>query len=241
MRLYGLACVSLVVSFLVACAGPSSGRAAPPPSVVPPPDAAAIDAICSTRFAGLFASVLVYREATAVRALELRPDLTRASHPPTTIYDATGTLVLTIPEYPVVPGSDEARGWTEKRQAAIGAAQPAETIRCALATEPIHALRDVHQGRHVVEGFVATVYACPPCPPNADCKPCIGDFVVLAEDDLAGGAPDPRSERVMRVFVENPRAFESGRRYRVMLRVRGPTDPGRRIDDAVLIGAQRLR
>ena len=234
-------CVFLIAWFLVACAGPSEGRAAPPDPAAPPPDAAAIDAICSTRFAGLFASVLVYRAATVVRALELRPDLSRASHPPTTIYDAAGTLVLTIPEHPVVPGSDEDRSWTEKRQVAIGAAQPAETIPCALPTEAIHALRDVHQGRHVVEGFVASVYACPPCPPNADCKPCIGDFVVLTEDKSAGGVPDPRSDRVMRVFVENPRAFETGLRYRVMLRLRGPADPARRIDDAVLIAAQPLR
>ncbi|MDX2027463.1 MAG: hypothetical protein SFW62_02375 [Alphaproteobacteria bacterium] len=42
-----------------------------------------------------------------------------------------------------------------------------------------------------VEGHVVKIYKCPPCPPPGQCKPCMGDNIVISEnnkliDDYSG-------------------------------------------------------
>lgn len=34
-----------------------------------------------------------------------------------------------------------------------------------------------------VEGWVSRTYTCPPCPPDALCKPCMGNNLVLSEEN----------------------------------------------------------
>lgn len=53
-----------------------------------------------------------------------------------------------------------------------------------------------------IKAQVTEVYHCPPCPPGAQCKPCIGDHLVVKDSDISPGAQT-------RVFVEKPDQFKN--------------------------------
>ena len=117
--------------------GPTASRPPEPPSPPPstPPRREAVPgvylAICSGQFGGDFASIQVYRSpAGDVQVLELRPDITKASHPPTIFYGPDGAEVGVIPEHPVVPGSAEALELGAIRTRAVGDASVAEQVSC---------------------------------------------------------------------------------------------------------------
>jgi hypothetical protein len=42
--------------------------------------------------------------------------------------------------------------------------------------------RDEVAGPFRIEGYVFETYKCPPCPPGAMCKPCIGDHAVITDN-----------------------------------------------------------
>src|SRR5205085_3091040 len=59
--------------------------------------------------------------------------------------------------------------------------------------------------------FVNSIYNCPPCPKGADCKPCIGDHIMVA-DSLNGKIQ-------FRVFVKEPAKFSVGEKYTLLIRL----------------------
>ncbi len=112
------------------------------------------------------------------------------------------------------------------------ASAPAATAAAPLATPNPGA------GTFVVEGFVAKVYTCPPCPPGAMCKPCMGDNVVLSD------APAPIADyaglgaRDLIVFVPSRADLDRlavGRRVRLTVRARGTKTTSRPMNDLELL------
>jgi hypothetical protein len=63
----------------------------------------------------------------------------------------------------------------------------------------------------VVSAFVNSVYNCPPCPKGADCKPCIGNHIMVA-DSL-------NAKKQFRVFVNEPGKFSIGEKYILLIRL----------------------
>ncbi len=107
----------------------ASVSASPSASAAIPADV--VKAICTSQFGGELASIEVYRRADgSVQTLELRPDITKVSHPPSQFFDLSGAVTATIPEFPVEPGSDEAKKWSDVRAGAVGDAKVAESIGC---------------------------------------------------------------------------------------------------------------
>ncbi len=62
-----------------------------------------------------------------------------------------------------------------------------------------------------VEGFVTHIYKCPQCPPNALCKPCVGDHIIISQD----------SGLKLRVFTKGMETFELGKKYTFAIRTIG--------------------
>jgi len=58
--------------------------------------------------------------------------------------------------------------------ASAPAAPAAGSVTAFLAQHP-------GSGSATVTGYVTYIYKCPPCPPNAKCKPCMGDNLVLSD------------------------------------------------------------
>lgn len=82
-----------------------------------------------------------------------------------------------------------------------------------------------------IEGFVIDISKCPPCPPGAVCKPCLGDHLV-ATDRL----DDKDPLRRLRIFTANPDQFAINKSYVFTVKVRGRKQPGRAIDQVDLLG-----
>src|SRR5216684_3460234 len=75
------------------------------------------------------------------------------------------------------------------------------------------------EGTFRMEGaYVLEVHKCPPCPPGAQCKPCLGDYIVVA-DKL--DEKDPLLIKRLRVFTAKPEKFELKWKYSFVAKVRG--------------------
>lgn len=60
---------------------------------------------------------------------------------------------------------------------------PAPGLAAAPETGSVATLLAKHpgSGSATVTGYVNYIYRCPPCPPGAHCKPCMGDNLVLSD------------------------------------------------------------
>jgi hypothetical protein len=64
-------------------------------------------------------------------------------------------------------------------------------------------------GTAELAGYVVEKYACPPCPPGAMCKPCMGDSVPIADTPTA---PPAKGLRILCPATSLPE-FQPGRFY----------------------------
>jgi hypothetical protein len=71
-------------------------------------------------------------------------------------------------------------------------------------------------GPVMLVGYVVQVRPCPPCPRDAQCKPCQGDLIELADDPAAPDAPVLAVLMPAAALVQ----FQAGRRYRLFVEVR---------------------
>ncbi len=92
------------------------------------------------------------------------------------------------------------------------------------------------EGTFRMEGaYVLEIHKCPPCPPGAQCKPCLGDYVVIT-DNL--DEKDPALIKRLRVFTSRPERlewFELKKNCSFIARVRGKVPRGKPIEDLDLI------
>ena len=84
-----------------------------------------------------------------------------------------------------------------------------------------------------IRGYVIETYECPPCPPGAQCKPCIGNYIVITDNV---NEKDPKFIRRLRVFTGKTKPlFTSKENYLFTVKVRGKVQEGHAIEDADLI------
>lgn len=80
-----------------------------------------------------------------------------------------------------------------------------------------------------IRGYATDIYVCPPCPPGAQCKPCIENhFMVTNKKTKDPQKPGLRA----RVFSENSNRVVSGRRYELVVYFRSKV---RTVDNLGLI------
>ena len=60
-----------------------------------------------------------------------------------------------------------------------------------------------------IKAFVNNIYNCPVCPPGMQCKPCIGNHIMVS-DSL-------NSKKQFRVFVKEPGKFSIGEKYILLI------------------------
>ena len=94
------------------------------------------------------------------------------------------------------------------------------------------------KGTFIVVAFVIQTYKCPPCPPNAMCKPCIGDHLVVTDNV---DEKDPVRIQRLRIFTDKPEQFELKKKYSFTVKVRGKVPSGRAIQDVDLISFEPLK
>jgi hypothetical protein len=83
-----------------------------------------------------------------------------------------------------------------------------------------------------IEGYVIQTYKCPPCPPGAMCKPCIGDHIVITDNVKEA---DPTLVKHLRIFTDKPEQFELKKKYSFVVKVKGKPRKDRAIEEVDLI------
>jgi hypothetical protein len=85
--------------------------------------------ICAIRCGGPMSTIAVYRDGNGKVSRLLRL-YGACSHNAALYFDATGTPTETIPETPVVVGSDEAKAFESRGNRQVVGLQRAETVSC---------------------------------------------------------------------------------------------------------------
>jgi hypothetical protein len=97
---------------------------------------------------------------------------------------------------------------------------------------------DSIKGAFVVVGFVIQTYKCPPCPPQAMCKPCLGDHILVTDHP---DEKDPARIQRLRIFADKPEQFKLKNKYSFTVRPRGRTAPGRPLEEVDLISFELVK
>jgi hypothetical protein len=79
----------------------------------------------------------------------------------------------------------------------------------------------------LITAFVTSIYKCPPCPPGAICKPCIGDHVTISD------VPNT-TDKSIRVLTKDFEKYSVGKKYTFLIKLHKTKD--KQIFEAVLIG-----
>jgi hypothetical protein len=83
-------------------------------------------------------------------------------------------------------------------------------------------------------GYVSKIYKCPPCPPGAHCKPCMGNNFVLSQVKRRLGLYTLDDLDVI-VFAAHPEQVQLGKLYEVTVRDAGRRHSNRNINDLRLV------
>lgn len=96
------------------------------------------------------------------------------------------------------------------------------------------------EGSFKITGYIAKIYTCPPCPPGAACKPCMGDNVVLCDRKAPIASYDGMAEDALIVFGTGPKLarLRLGKRYRVTIEVRATRHTSAPYNDVWLTHAE---
>lgn len=85
------------------------------------------------------------------------------------------------------------------------------------------------------EGYVVKRYECPPCPPGAQCKPCMKDNIVISENNKLLDTYTLTNSEII-VFANNPKQFELGKKYSFSVKLLDSKSTNEPINDIELVG-----
>lgn len=96
------------------------------------------------------------------------------------------------------------------------------------------------KGIFETKGFVAKVYTCPPCPPDAQCKPCMGNNIVISEENKSLDNYD-LTEKEMIIFTVKAKEFTKGKKYNFKVKIINSNKTSANLNDAELISAELIK
>jgi hypothetical protein len=100
--------------------------------------------------------------------------------------------------------------------------------------------RNPDSGFFDVEGYVAKVFTCPPCPAGAECMPCMPENIVISEELKTIEAYTSITSSEMLIFVQNPeQLFTLGEYYRLSIQVMEFRTTDEPLNDVELVGYSR--
>lgn len=92
------------------------------------------------------------------------------------------------------------------------------------------------EGVFETKGFVAKISVCPACPPNAQCKPCMKDNIIISEENKILETYD-LTEKEMIIFTNKARSFEVGEEYIFKFKITDKKTTSSKLNDVELISA----
>jgi len=64
-----------------------------------------------------------------------------------------------------------------------------------------------------IAGYIVKAYTCPSCPIGAQCKPCMGNNIVVSETNALRQTYDGLSSSEFILYTDQPTQFELGKKY----------------------------
>jgi len=95
-------------------------------------------------------------------------------------------------------------------------------------------IQNYTSGIFQIEGFIVKIYACPPCPSGAMCKPCMRDNIVISESNKGFG-DYLLSNTEMIIFTNITSQFELGKKYLFSINITHAKSTGDSLNDIELI------
>lgn len=100
--------------------------------------------------------------------------------------------------------------------------------------------RSPTSGSFDVEGYVAKIFSCPPCPAGAECMPCMPENIVISEQMKTIEAYSSITSSEMIIFAQKPeQLFALGEHYRFSIRVMDFRTTDEVLNDVELLGYSR--
>jgi hypothetical protein len=90
-------------------------------------------------------------------------------------------------------------------------------------------------GIYLTEGYVVRKYECPPCPPEDQCKPCMRSNIVISENDILLDTYNI-SDTELLVFTEDTKKFETGKKYKFLIKFLDTRSTSGPVNDVELVG-----
>jgi hypothetical protein len=93
---------------------------------------------------------------------------------------------------------------------------------------------DLDDGPFRIEGVVTDIHKCPPCPAGAQCKPCLGDYLLITDNP---DEKDPALKRRLRIFARRAELdrLEVAQKYTFLVKVRGKLRDGKSLEEVDLV------
>jgi len=120
--------------------------------------------------------------------------------------------------------------------------QSNHTVAADLTLYQIHEIKQGNftSGDFNVEGYVVKIYACPQCPPDAACKPCMRDNIVISESNNPLDTYSLTDSELI-VFTNNTGQFVLGGKYLFSIRIGDRNTTGEPINDIELVGYDLMK
>ncbi len=89
-------------------------------------------------------------------------------------------------------------------------------------------------GIYSTEGFVVKTYTCPACPEGAVCKPCMGDNIVISENNKMLKGFDLTAKELI-LFFNDVKQLEAGKKYKFLIKVTDKHTTNEEVSDIELV------
>jgi len=103
---------------------------------------------------------------------------------------------------------------------------------------PINSIKQNNfaSGTYGTEGYVAKIYTCPSCPKGVMCKPCMGNNIVISNNNKILDGLYSLTENELIIFATNPEQFKLGKKYKFTIKMRDYKSTEEPINDVELVG-----
>lgn len=96
------------------------------------------------------------------------------------------------------------------------------------------------EGIFETKGFVTKIYTCPPCPPDAQCKPCMRENIIISEENNNLESYD-LTEKKMIIFTNKAKTFSNGKEYKFKVKIVDGKTTSAKLNDAELISSELIK
>jgi len=96
-------------------------------------------------------------------------------------------------------------------------------------------------GSYQTEGYVVNSYTCPPCPPRAECKPCMMRTNIVISEDNKTLNTYQLTDKDLIVFTKDASVFQAGKKYIFSIKVTDEKTTSEPLNDVELVEYKPLK